>query len=74
MITRSEYYKNWGYPIRCVHCDSTDISFRVKDCLDAVVCEKEYYCKNCNNIVAYWAYGCFDFNFETELILYVNRI
>ena len=57
-IIRS-YYDKDGYPKKCPVCDSKNIDSRVRDRMEHIVCEEEYYCKDCRINVAYWAYGVF---------------
>lgn len=57
-IIRS-YYDKDGYPKKCPYCDSDSISSKVKDVVSGIACEEEYYCLQCKNSVAYWAYGYF---------------
>jgi len=49
-----------GRPIKCSGCGSENIKSTVKDRMEYIVCEKQYYCADCDKIVGYWAYGWFD--------------
>ena len=59
-IIRS-YYDKDRYPKKCPVCDCELITSRVVDKIDYTICEEEYYCKDCEAPVAYWAYGAFDY-------------
>ena len=47
-----------GTPLKCLKCDSKDITNTNYDLLDSqLVCEYEVKCNACNSIVGRWAYG-----------------
>ena len=62
----SEYYNKDCKPIKCQHCESTDIKSIVIDITAGTVCEKEYHCTACKTIIGYWAYGAFDPSYTPE--------
>ena len=55
-----EYYSEEGYPHRCPHCEGVDIGCRVLDRIEGTVCEEEYFCESCGEIIGLWAYGYWD--------------
>lgn len=57
-----DYFKEDGEPIRCPHCECTDIKENVLAVVDVFqghgpTCEAEYQCRKCHKLVGYWAYG-----------------
>ncbi len=60
-----EFYHEDGYPKKCRSCGHTEFKDVVRDFIDVYegrgpATEIEYFCANCNEPAAYWAYGYFD--------------
>ena len=52
-------------PIKCTKCYSTNLEERDPivggwNIPDGVLCEVDMVCKDCNHVVAHWAYGSWD--------------
>lgn len=50
-------YAEDGEPLQCFSCGSTDLTDKVEDVVQGVVCEKTRVCKTCNKRLSSWAYG-----------------
>jgi len=50
----------------CQKCKSKNIKSEIKDIINHTPCEKEYTCKDCGTVVAYWGYGAFEFGGPDE--------
>ena len=60
-------YDKQGHCIRCPDCHSHNIESKITDHIDGLwspASEIEYYCADCEIVVAYWAYGSYDPYFQ----------
>lgn len=77
-LTYKFYFYSDNSPKQCTHCNSSKIDSTVTEWLDVgfgncgPTSEEEYYCKKCNNIVGYWAYGYFDPCFMMDYLMIDN--
>lgn len=62
----NKYYASTGYPLRCPNCGSKQIKSVAKSIDGGYTSEEEHVCRKCNIVVAYWAYGAFDPNYNHE--------
>ncbi len=61
----AEYYTGEGQPIKCPHCDSTEITCR-HFISDGIPCEAEYECAACKKNVGFWSFGSYDTGYVAD--------
>lgn len=63
----TENYTEDGAPKKCKHCGSDNIDYKSTDHIDYMVCEAEYRCGDCGELLGRWAYGNFEPDFYLKL-------
>ena len=46
-----------SYLVKCPCCNGTNIKEIERDYIGSILAESDYYCENCKDVVAHWAYG-----------------
>jgi hypothetical protein len=64
----SDYYGEDDGPIKCYHCDSTDIDHITRDITANVISEYSCVCQNCQQVIGYWAFGYYDPSFKKQYL------
>lgn len=62
------YYEIDGNPIKCIHCESTNLDERITDTISFHPVEKECFCKECKKVLNSWSYGAWMPVFDDEQI------
>ena len=69
MCNNTKHYYNWfnsfcdfdegGYSvlIQCPYCKGENLKETNHDYIKHIICEYDYYCDDCKEIVGHWAYG-----------------
>jgi hypothetical protein len=60
-LIRKGYISDTYEPLKCINCNSTRLRWTDTDTLDNIVLEKEVSCNDCNEVIAYWITGNWDF-------------
>jgi hypothetical protein len=51
------YIQADGTPIKCTNCESKNIGMKNEMYISYGLCEYEKYCRDCGQLLGYWAYG-----------------
>ncbi len=53
-------YTEEGQPVRCMHCNSTEIEEVTKSVVANNIAEVSFVCKKCHKEIGYWGYGSYE--------------